>query len=29
VLSDKSTREILQKFMAAYADWIERNVKTV
>jgi len=24
-LSDKSTREFLQKFMTAYADWIERN----
>jgi chromate reductase len=27
-LSDKSTREFLQKFMAAYADWVERNAKT-
>ena len=26
-LSDKSTREFLQKFMIAYAEWVERNVK--
>ena len=24
-LSDNSTREFLQKFMAAYAGWVERN----
>lgn len=24
-LSDNSTREFLQKFMTAYADWVERN----
>jgi hypothetical protein len=24
-LSDNSTREFLQKFMTAYADWLERN----
>ena len=28
-LSDNSTREFLQKFMSAYADWVERNAKTV
>ena len=27
-LSDNSTREFLQKFMSAYADWVERNAKT-
>jgi chromate reductase, NAD(P)H dehydrogenase (quinone) len=27
-LSDNSTREFLQKFMTAYADWVERNAKT-
>ena len=27
VLSDQSTREFLQKFMNAYADWVERNAK--
>jgi chromate reductase, NAD(P)H dehydrogenase (quinone) len=27
-LSDNSTREFLQKFMAAYADWVERNART-
>jgi chromate reductase, NAD(P)H dehydrogenase (quinone) len=26
-LTDKSTREFLQKFMTAYADWVERNAK--
>jgi chromate reductase, NAD(P)H dehydrogenase (quinone) len=26
-LSDNSTREFLQRFMTAYADWIERNAK--
>jgi chromate reductase len=26
-LSDQSTREFLQKFMNAYADWVERNAK--
>jgi len=26
-LSDESTREFLQKFMSAYADWVERNAK--
>jgi chromate reductase len=25
VLSDNSTREFLQNFMNAYADWVERN----
>ena len=25
-LSDNSMRESLQKFMTAYADWVERNV---
>ena len=24
-LSENSTREFLQKFMSAYADWVERN----
>ena len=24
-LLDKSTREFLQKFMTAYAEWVERN----
>ena len=24
-LSDESTREFLQKFMTAYAHWVERN----
>jgi chromate reductase len=24
-LLDKSTREFLQDFMTAYADWVERN----
>jgi hypothetical protein len=23
---DKSTRDFLQKFMTAYAEWVERNV---
>jgi chromate reductase, NAD(P)H dehydrogenase (quinone) len=27
VLSDNSTREVLQKFMTTYAEWVERNVK--
>lgn|SRR5512135_2147478 len=27
-LSDNSTREFLQMFMTAYADWVERNAKT-
>ena len=27
-LSDNSTRDFLQKFMAAFADWIQRNGKT-
>lgn len=27
-LSDQSTREFLQKFMAAYADWVEHNAKS-
>lgn len=27
-LSDAGTREFLQKFMTAYADWVERNAKT-
>ena len=26
-LSDVSTREFLQKFMSAYAEWVERNAK--
>jgi chromate reductase len=26
-LSDKGTRELLQRFMAAYATWVERNAK--
>jgi len=26
-LSDESTREFVQKFMSAYADWVERNAK--
>ena len=28
-LTDASTREFLQKFMAAYAAWVERNAKAV
>ena len=28
-LSDNSTRDFLQKFMATFADWIQRNGKTV
>ena len=27
IVSDKSTREFLQKFMTAYAGWVERNAK--
>lgn len=27
-LSDNGTREFLQMFMTAYADWVERNAKT-
>ena len=28
VLSDNSTRDFLQKFMTAYAEWVERNANT-